>query len=57
MNLNQQPFPQKATKGTKKGKVFDYFAEARNMVGIGSGAQREIDDWALSATKNAKSFN
>jgi DNA-damage-inducible protein D len=26
----------------------DHFAEMRNMVGIGSGAQRELEDWALS---------
>jgi len=28
--------------------VADHFAEMRNMVGIGSGAQRELEDWALS---------
>ncbi|HEX3625587.1 MAG TPA: DNA damage-inducible protein D [Verrucomicrobiae bacterium] len=28
--------------------VADHFAEIRNMVGIGSGAQREVEDWALS---------
>ena len=28
--------------------VADHFAEMRNMVDIGSGAQREIEDWALS---------
>jgi hypothetical protein len=28
--------------------VADHFAEMRNMVGIGSGAQREVEDWALS---------
>jgi DNA-damage-inducible protein D len=28
--------------------VADHFAETRNMVSIGSGAQRELEDWALS---------
>ena len=28
--------------------VADHFAEMRNMVDIGSGAKREIEDWALS---------
>ncbi len=28
--------------------VVDHIAEMRNMVGIGSGACRELDDWALS---------
>ncbi len=28
--------------------VADHFADMRNMVGIGSGAQRELEDWALS---------
>ena len=28
--------------------MHDHFAESRNMVGIGSGIKREIDDLALS---------
>ncbi len=28
--------------------VADHFAEMRNMVGLGSGARRELEDWALS---------
>jgi DNA-damage-inducible protein D len=28
--------------------VADHFAQMRNMVSIGSGAQRQIEDWALS---------
>ena len=28
--------------------VAGHFAEMRNMVGIGSGAQREVEDWMLS---------
>jgi DNA-damage-inducible protein D len=29
-------------------KAFDHFVDSTEMVGIGSGAEREIEDWALS---------
>ena len=47
---NFQPVIEKAKEACVKSghAVADHFAETRNMVGIGSGAQREIDDWALS---------
>src|SRR5580698_9743975 len=47
---NFQPVIEKAKEAcTKSGHaVADHFAEIRNMVGIGSGAEREVEDWALS---------
>ncbi len=47
---NFQPVIEKAKEACAKSghAVTDHFAEMRNMVGIGSGAQREVDDWALS---------
>ncbi len=47
---NFQPVIEKAKEAcTKSGHaVADHFAEMRNMVSIGSGAQRELEDWALS---------
>ena len=47
---NFQPVIEKAKEACAKSghAVADHFAEMRNMVGIGSGAQREIEDWALS---------
>jgi DNA-damage-inducible protein D len=47
---NFQPVIDKAKEAcTKSGHVVaDHFAEMRNMVSIGSGAQRELEDWALS---------
>jgi DNA-damage-inducible protein D len=47
---NFQPVIEKAKEAcTKSGHaVADHFAEIRNMVGIGSGAQREVEDWMLS---------
>src|SRR5580698_4059333 len=47
---NFQPVIEKAKEAcTKSGHaVADHFAEIRNMVAIGSGAQRELDDWMLS---------
>ena len=47
---NFQPVIEKAKEACAKSghAVADHFAEMRNMVGIGSGAQRSIEDWALS---------
>ena len=47
---NFQPVIEKAREACAKSGhvVTDHFAEIRNMVGIGSGAQREIEDWVLS---------
>lgn len=47
---NFQPVIEKAKEACAKSghTVADHFAEMRNMVDIGSGAQREIDDWKLS---------
>ena len=47
---NFQPVIEKAKEACAKSghAVTDHFAEMRNMVGIGSGAQRELGDWALS---------
>jgi DNA-damage-inducible protein D len=47
---NFQPVIEKAKEACAKSghAVSDHFAEMRNMVGIGSGAQRTIEDWALS---------
>jgi DNA-damage-inducible protein D len=47
---NFQPVIEKAKEACAKSghAVADHFAELRNMVGIGSGAQREVEDWALS---------
>ncbi|MGD0350093.1 MAG: DNA damage-inducible protein D [Verrucomicrobiota bacterium] len=47
---NFQPAIEKAKEACAKSghAVADHFAEMRNMVGIGSGAQREVEDWALS---------
>ena len=47
---NFQPVIEKAKEACAKSghAVTDHFAEMRNMVGIGSGAQRELEDWALS---------
>ena len=47
---NFEPVIEKAKKACTKSDhaLADHFAEARNMVGIGSGAQREVEDWALS---------
>ena len=47
---NFQPVIEKAKEACAKSghAVADHFAEMRNMVGIGSGAQRELEDWALS---------
>jgi len=47
---NFQPVIEKAKEACVKSghPVADHFAEMRNMVGIGSGAKREIEDWALS---------
>ena len=47
---NFQPVIDKAKEACIKSghAVADHFAESRNMVGIGSGAQRELEDWALS---------
>jgi DNA-damage-inducible protein D len=47
---NFQPVIEKAKEACAKSghAVADHFAEMRNMVGIGSGAQREVEDWALS---------
>jgi len=47
---NFQPVIEKAKEAcAKSGHVVDdHFAEIRNLVGIGSGAQREVVDWALS---------
>jgi DNA-damage-inducible protein D len=47
---NFEPVIQKAKEACIKSghTVADHFAETRNMVSIGSGAQREVEDWALS---------
>ena len=47
---NFQPVIEKAKLACAKSghTVTDHFAEMRNMVGIGSGAQRELEDWTLS---------
>ena len=47
---NFQPVIEKAKEACAKSghAVADHFAEMRNMVGIGSGAQREVEDWSLS---------
>ena len=47
---NFLPVVEKAKEACAKSghKVPDHIAEIRNMVDIGSGAQREIEDWALS---------
>src|ERR1035437_589413 len=47
---NFQPVIEKAKEACAKSghAVADHFSETRNMVGIGSGAQRELEDWALS---------
>jgi DNA-damage-inducible protein D len=47
---NFQPVIEKAKEACAKSghAVADHFAEIRNMVDIGSGAQREIEDWLLS---------
>jgi DNA-damage-inducible protein D len=47
---NFQPVIEKAKEACAKSghAVADHFAEIRNMVAIGSGAQREVEDWMLS---------
>jgi len=47
---NFQPVIEKAKEACVKSgyAVADHFAEMRTMVDIGSGAQRELEDWALS---------
>jgi len=47
---NFQPVIEKAREACAKSgyTVADHFAEMRNMVDIGSGAQRPVEDWALS---------
>ena len=47
---NFQPVIEKAKEACAQSchAVADHFAEMRNMVGIGSGALRELEDWALS---------
>ena len=47
---NFQPVIEKAKEACAKSghAIADHFAEIRNMVDIGSGAQREIEDWLLS---------
>ena len=47
---NFQPVIAKAKEACAKSghAVTDHIAHMRNMVGIGSGAQRELEDWALS---------
>jgi DNA-damage-inducible protein D len=47
---NFQPVIEKAKEAcvTSGHAVADHFAEIRNMVDIGSGAQRGLEDWALS---------
>ena len=47
---NFQPVIEKAREACAQSghAVADHFAEMRNMVGIGSGAHRELEDWALS---------
>ena len=47
---NFQPVIEKAREACAKSGhvVADHIAEMRNMVDLGSGAQREVEDWALS---------
>jgi DNA-damage-inducible protein D len=47
---NFHPVIEKAKEACAKSghAIADHFAETRNMVAIGSGAQRELEDWALS---------
>ena len=47
---NFEPVIQKAKEACLKSghAVADHFAQMRNMVNLGSGAQREVEDWALS---------
>jgi DNA-damage-inducible protein D len=47
---NFEPVIQKAQEACVKSghAITDHFAQMRNMVSIGSGAQREVEDWALS---------
>jgi DNA-damage-inducible protein D len=47
---NFEPVIEKAKEACVKSghPVADHFAQMRNMVSIGSGAQREVEDWALS---------
>jgi DNA-damage-inducible protein D len=47
---NFQPVIEKAKEACVQSghSIADHFAETRTMVDIGSGAQREIEDWALS---------
>ena len=47
---NFEPVIQKAKEACIKSRhaVADHFAQMRNMVNLGSGAQREVEDWALS---------
>ena len=47
---NFEPVIQKAKEACVQSghTVADHFAEMRNMVSIGSGAQRELQDWKLS---------
>jgi DNA-damage-inducible protein D len=47
---NFQPVIEKAKEACAQSgyAVADHFAEMRNMVSIGSGAQRELEDWSLS---------
>ena len=47
---NFEPVIQKAKEACAQSghAVGNHFAEMRNMVSIGSGAQREVEDWALS---------
>jgi len=47
---NFQPVMEKAREACAKSghTIADHFAEMRNMVDIGSGAQRPVEDWALS---------
>lgn len=47
---NFQPVIEKAKEACAKSgyAITDHFADMRNMVGIGSGAQRELEDCKLS---------
>ena len=56
---NFQPVIEKAKEACAKSghAVADHFAEIRNMVGIGSGAQREVEDWMLSRYACYQRFN
>lgn len=47
---NFEPVIERAREACAKSghAVADHIADMRNMVGIGSGAQREVKDWALS---------